>query len=179
MEQIELFYRFGVALAIGILVGLQREYALGETELELFAGIRTFALLALVGCAAALVADEMATPWPLVAALLVAGGLVIVAYYIAASDGAIGLTTEVAALLTVITGALCYWGYLALAVAAGVTMTVLLSLKQDLQKFIQRITTEDVFATLKFAIITAIVLPILPNQDYGIPPLDVLNPYQI
>lgn len=178
-DQVDLFYRFGVALAIGLLVGLQREYALGEPQRELFAGIRTFALLGLTGCTAALLAAEMDSPWPLVAVVLAGGGFLIMAYYVAAMKGEIGLTTEVAALLTLLVGALCYWGYLALAVAVGVATTVLLSLKQELQKFISRITREDVFATLKFAIITAIVLPILPNQDYGFPPLDVFNPYNI
>jgi uncharacterized membrane protein (DUF4010 family) len=43
----------------------------------------------------------------------------------------------------------------------------------------RRITREDVYATLKFAVITAIVLPLLPNQTFGPAPLDVLNPYQL
>jgi uncharacterized membrane protein (DUF4010 family) len=45
--------------------------------------------------------------------------------------------------------------------------------------FVRRITREDIYATLKFAVITAIVLPVLPNRTFGPPPLDVLNPYKI
>ncbi len=63
MGQANLFYRFGAALAIGFLVGLQREYAYGGPDREIFAGIRTFALMSLIGCTAALVSEVLDTPW--------------------------------------------------------------------------------------------------------------------
>ena len=59
MEQADLFYRFGAALAIGFLVGLQREYAHGGADEEIFAGVRTFALMGLVGCMAAMATDVL------------------------------------------------------------------------------------------------------------------------
>ena len=179
MEHAALFYRFGAALAIGFLVGLQREYAHGGSGKEIFAGERTLALMGLVGCTAAMAADVLASLWPFVGILTVMGGLIMVAYFVGAWRGGVGLTTEVAAVVTILTGALCYWGYLALAAAIAVATTVLLSLKLETDKFIQHITREDVYATLKFAVITAIVLPVLPNQTFGSPPLDVLNPYKI
>jgi len=178
MEPTALFYRFGVALAIGFLIGLQREYAHRGSE-NIFAGERTLALMGLVGCTAAMLADVLGSPWPFVGILLLMGALIAVAYFVAAWRGVVGLTTEVAALLTVLAGALCYWDYLALAVAIGVATTVLLSLKLETDTFVRRITREDVVATLKFAVITAIVLPVLPDQTFGPPPLDVLNPYKI
>jgi uncharacterized membrane protein (DUF4010 family) len=179
MEQTALFYRFGAALAIGFLVGLQREYAHGGPGKEIFAGERTFALMGLVGCVAALAADELDSPWAFVGIILAMTAPITTAYFIGAWRGAVGLTTETAALVTVLAGALCYWDYLALAVAIAVATTVLLSLKLEMDRFVQRITRDDVYATLKFAVITAIVLPVLPNQTYGPPPLDVLNPYNI
>ncbi len=179
MEQVDLFYRFGVALIIGILVGLEREYAHGGPGEESFAGVRTFALMGLVGCTAALVAEVLAAPWAFIGIILLLGAFIAVAYFVSASHGEIGLTTEVAALVTILTGALCYWGYLALAAAIAVATTVLLSLKLEMRTFVQRITREDIYATLKFAVITAIVLPVLPNRTFGPPPLDVLNPYKI
>jgi uncharacterized membrane protein (DUF4010 family) len=81
--------------------------------------------------------------------------------------------------LAVLIGALCYWGHIVLAVAIGVTTTLLLSLKLEMHRFAQQISQEDVYATLKFAVITAIVLPLLPNQSFGPPPFDALNPYRI
>ena len=174
------FYRFGAALAIGVLIGLQREYAYGGPEDELFAGVRTFALIAMLGATAALISDELASAWGFVGIVIPVGTLVVVAHSVFAwrHHGA-GLTTEMATLLTFAAGALCYWDYLALAAAIGVTTTVLLSLKPEMHAFAQQITREDVYATLKFAVITAIVLPVLPNQGLGPPPFDVLNPYQI
>jgi len=179
MGQTALFCRFGVALAIGFLVGLQREYAYGGPGREILAGERTLALMGLVGCVAAMAADVLDSPWPFATVLLVMGALITVAYFLTAQRNGVGLTTETAAVLTLIAGALCYWDYLALAVAIGVVTTVLLSLKVEMDVFVRRITREDVYATLKFAVITAIVLPVLPNQSFGPPPLDVLNPYKI
>jgi len=180
MEQTTLFYRFGAALAIGVLVGLQREHAYGSSDGELFAGVRTFALIGLLGCTAALVASELASPWGFIGIVAPMGALVVVAHFVSAwrHEGT-GLTTEIATLLTILAGALCYWDYLALAAAIAVVTTALLSLKPEMHAFAQRITREDVYATLKFAVVTVIILPVLPNQTYGWPPLDVLNPYEI
>jgi len=180
--QTTLFYRYGVSLFIGILVGLQREYSYEESEDEeedrnAFAGIRTFALLGLIGCAAANVSEIFDTTWVFVATVIVVGSQIAVAYFVTAGRGDVGMTTEVAAMSVLLTGALCYWNELLIAVALGVTITVLLSLKLELHGIAERVTRADLVATLKFAIITAIILPVLPNQTYG--PLDVLNPYGI
>lgn len=180
MNQATLFYRFGAALAMGILVGLQREYAYGGSDKELFAGVRTFPLISLLGCTGALLASELSNPWGLIGMLAPLGALVVVAHFVGAwrREG-VGLTTEMATLLTFAAGALCYWNYMALAAAISVATTVLLSLKPEMHAFAQRITREDVYATLKFAVITAIVLPLLPDRGFGPTPLDVVNPYQI
>lgn len=186
MAQHTLFYRFGVALFIGILVGLQREYAseeafesLSERHREMFAGVRTFALMALAGCTAAFAAELLASAWAFVIIVLLMGVLITVGYFITSWRGDVGMTTEIAAVVTILAGALSYWDEIALAVALGVVTTALLSLKLELHGFVERITREDILATLKFAIITAIILPVLPDQSPWPPPFDVLNPYQI
>ena len=179
MAQADLFYRFGVALAIGFLVGLQREYAHGGPEQEISAGERTLALMGLTGCAAALVADELGSPWAFVGVIVALGLLIVASYVVTSWRGDVGLTTEVATTLTVLAGALCYWNYLELAVAIAVATTVLLSLKLETDRLVQRITREDIRATLKFAVITAIVLPVLPRRSFGPPPVDVLKPYNV
>jgi uncharacterized membrane protein (DUF4010 family) len=182
MEQTALFYRFGVALFIGILVGMQRQYAedLDEGEIPAFAGVRTFALLGLVGATAALAADTLNFPWAFVGIILPVVVLITVAYVMISRRGDPGMTTEVAAVLVMLAGALAYWDQAALAVALGVTTFVLLSLKLELHRFAERITREDIQATLKFAVITAIVLPVLPNEPvWDQPPFDVLNPYRV
>ncbi len=178
MTQTDLFYRFGAALVIGTLIGLEREHS-GSERPELFAGVRTFALIALSGAAAALAAEALASPLAFIAVLLVLGLLLSIAYYVIATRNDIGLTTEMSALITFLTGALCYWDYVLLAAAVGVVTAALLSFKGEMHRFAQRITRQDIYATLKFAVISAIVLPLLPNQSFGPPPFDVLNPYRI
>lgn len=179
MAQTALFYRLGVALAIGFLIGLQREYAHGGPGREIAAGERTLALMGLVGCLAALVADELGSPWAFVGVVVPLGALITVSYFVGARQGDVGMTTEVAGLVTVLAGAMCYWGYLELAAAVAVATTVLLSLKLETDRLVQVITREDIRATLMFAVITVIVLPVLPDKGFGPAPFDVLNPYEI
>ncbi len=171
-----LFYRFGAALVIGMLIGLERERAAETRDIKLFAGVRTFSLLAIAGCVGSMLSDITGSPWPLVAVIAVLGGLMIAAYLHLSGDGS---TSEVAAFIAVLCGALCYWQYISLAAAIGVVTTILLSFKGEMHRFAHNISSEDVASTLKFAVITGVVLPILPDRGFGPPPFDVLNPYRI
>ncbi len=101
------------------------------------------------------------------------------AYFVTTGKKGHGLTTEVSAVVTVWLGALCYWEYLALAAAIGVVTTILLSFKLEMHRFAQQISSQDIYATLKFAVITTIILPVLPNESLGPAPFDVLNPHRI
>jgi uncharacterized membrane protein (DUF4010 family) len=182
MDGLDLFYRFGVALFIGVLIGLQREHTYDLEERppgESFAGVRTFALISLAGCTAALLSDLLGSALVFAAFLLLVGGLIAASYLQTAARGRIGLTTEIAAIIAAMAGALAYWDQNGLAVAVAVVVVVLLSLKLELHRFAERLTREDVLATLKFAVITAVILPVLPNRSFGPPPFDVLNPYKI
>lgn len=183
MTQANLFYRFGIALVIGVMIGLERERAAAsddrQPQRELLAGVRTFALFGLAGCLATLVTDLLASPWPFVVVMIVLGLLIAAAHLVVAWRNEVGLTTEVAAIVTILAGALCYWDYIALATAIGVTTTLLLSLKLEMHRFAHQITQEDVYATLRFAVVTLVVLPVLPNRSFGSPPFDVLNPYRL
>jgi uncharacterized membrane protein YhiD involved in acid resistance len=67
LEEPTLYFRFGVALIVGMLIGLQREYAFDVRDKELFAGMRTFALMAVTGCASAMISDLMGSPLPFLA----------------------------------------------------------------------------------------------------------------
>ena len=179
MRDADLFYRFGIALAIGFLVGLQREFSYRKAQAPASAGVRTFSLLSLSGCAAAFVAETARSPALLAVFFGVVGALVIASYLATTRSGDVGSTTEVAELITVLNGALCYWGMLQLAAAIGVATTVVLSAKLPLQKLVEKLTTEDLVATLKFGVVTAIVLPVLPREPLGPPPFDVLVPYDL
>lgn len=180
-DYIEIFYRFGVALLIGLLVGLQREYAHLQLQHEekSFGGSRTFALLALSGCTAAFLSEQMDSTLVFVVIAAIIGGLIMIAYVATVREGKIGMTTEAAAVTTMLAGAICFWGELALAAALGVTMTVLLELKLQTKTLARNITQSDVYATLTFAVITLVILPVLPSRSFGPPPFDILVPYNI
>jgi uncharacterized membrane protein (DUF4010 family) len=103
--------------------------------------------------------------------------LVLAVYALSAYRGEPGMTTEVAVLLVYLIGGLIYWDQVWLAVALGVTITGLLALRPTLHGLAARIEQEDIFATLKLAVVSAVILPLLPDQAYG--PLQVLNPFRI
>jgi len=185
MDLVHVFYRFGIALIIGFLIGLQREYAseqednLQDPEQFLFAGTRTFALMGIFGCTSAFIGEMAGTYWAAIVPMLIPGGLITVAYIMNARRGKLGMTTEMAALMTMLIGALCYWDYLVLATALGVVTMTLLTLKVQTHTLVHKLSREDLYATVKFAIITAIVLPVLPQQGYGPSPFNVLVPFNI
>ncbi|MCC6706812.1 MAG: MgtC/SapB family protein [Gammaproteobacteria bacterium] len=182
LDSITLFYRFGSALLLGMLVGLQREYASkrsSDERRELFAGTRTYALFAVLGCTAALISTVANAPLVVPAVLLVMGVIIAISYRHSVSRGHLGMTSEVAAFITLFAGALCMWGELRFAAALAVTTTVLLALKLHTRSLASRLTDEDVRATLTFAVLTLVILPVLPRHGFGPAPFDVLVPHKI
>ena len=178
-DPLALFGRFGAALAIGLLVGTQREFQHRREAGEHAAGIRTFPLIALAGGMGAYLSALFGAPAVLAVVVAVVGAMGIAAYHAAARRGDVGLTTEVALLVTALAGALCVAGSLAVATAIGVAMAVLLALKPGTRRFVGALDDEDMEAALKFAAVSALVLPILPDQTYGPPPFDVVSPFKV
>ncbi len=170
---VEGLQRLAVALLIGLLIGLDRERAEVRKARAEFAGVRTFPLVALSGALPMLFPD----PWaPLLGAgaFLAVAAIAVLSYQRTSAAGDIGATTEVAAVTTFLLGALAGVGQLVVAAAAGVAVAVLLAAKPRLEAFSRALTAEEVSAVLELAVISVIVLPLLPNQGYG--PWAVLNP---
>jgi uncharacterized membrane protein (DUF4010 family) len=168
MTTLELFQSAGVALAIGLLVGAERERAKHEQG---SAGIRTFALAALLGNVATLV--------PVVVAALTLGGVVVAvaAGYVGGHKEDRGLTSELALLVTTALGALTRYEA-GLAVAAAVATAVLLASKDRMHRFVRQTVTEQESAdALKFFVVAFIVLPLLPATAVG--PYDVWVPRRV
>ncbi|MGB7946890.1 MAG: MgtC/SapB family protein [Candidatus Binatia bacterium] len=177
MFDLDLALRFGAALGLGLLLGLERERK-RDAEL-LFGGVRTFALIALLGAVGAFMERELYQGWFVLVAFVAVGALVVVSYAMTAARGEVGITTEVTALLAFIVGALCGWNHIDVAAVATVVCLLLLTLKDYLHRLARRVELSDVEATLTFAVISVIILPLLPNETFGPPPLDVINPYKI
>jgi len=168
--------RFGAALALGVLLGLERERTKTETG---FAGVRTFGLLALAGAAAAFLDSTLDRPWLALAVFAAIAALVVVSYAVSAQHGEFGITTELSAVLAFVLGFLCVSGHVMTAAGLAVASGAVLALKEWLHRLAGRIESADVEATLKFAIVSVIILPLVPDQNYGPAPLDVINPYKI
>ena len=177
MFDLDLALRFGAALGLGLLLGLERERK-RDAEL-LFGGVRTFALIALLGAVGAFLERELNQEWLVLVAFVAVGSLVVVSYSMTAARGELGITTEITALLAFIVGALCGWSKVDVAAVVTVVCLLLLTLKDYLHRLARRVELADVEATLKFAVISLIILPLLPNAAFGPPPLDVINPYKI
>lgn len=174
----ELFYQFGLALLIGALIGLQREHAHGASG-DLFAGVRTYAIVGVIGCAAGLAALTLQAPEIFAALVLAVGGLLIAAYVLSHGRDGPGLTSEMAVLITLLCGGMVAWGYGTVATAIGVAIAVLLALKARLHGLARQLSPQDMQAALTLAAISLIVLPVLPNTPVGPAPFDVINPQKI
>ncbi len=167
-----LFQRFGIALGLGLMIGVERERGAKDA----FAGIRTFPLITLMGCAAAMLNDHFA-PWSFPFTFVILAAFVLASYVFTGSAGEPGITTEISSLLGFLYGALVWWKMTELAAALAVVTVLLLATKQPLERLSQRIGPQDLAAALQFGVITLIVLPILPDQTYD--PLEVINPREI
>ena len=171
---------FGTAILLGALIGIEREKRKAEEEeTGHIAGLRTFILLALLGAAAGWLTRDLTTPWVLAAALLIVGAVVVAGYFITARPGqdGKGLTTEVAAVIVFLLGAMIMLGYEELAIGLGVITAAVLAYKQPLHGFVEKLGWDDVYAGVRLLIATFIALPLLPNEP--IDPWGALNPYKL
>lgn len=181
METQEAYVALGVALGIGFLIGLQREQSNQADQKQSLGGVRTFPLVALAGALCTLLGK-----W------IVAIGFFAVLIPVTLSyaddlrkNSDRGVTTEIGMLVTYLLGALSTamdvgiaFGPRMLVVSGlGVIVMALLSLKGPLHTLAKRVSSEDIYATLKFLAVAVILLPLLPNRAYG--PLQVLNPFHI
>ncbi|RPI29270.1 MAG: MgtC/SapB family protein [Acidobacteria bacterium] len=171
MEPMAQFQILGISLVLGLLVGLQREV----THARL-AGFRTFPLITMFGTLCGLLGLTYG-PW--IPALGFASILVlaILGNLMAMRNGKSdpGVTTEVALILMYAVGAYLVIGPLPVGIAVAGVVAILLHLKPELHDIASRLDRTDVKAIMQFVLVTFVVLPILPNRNYG--PLAVFNPF--
>ncbi|WP_295452404.1 MgtC/SapB family protein [uncultured Thiodictyon sp.] len=173
------FYHLSVALAVGLLIGIERGWSeRDEEDGTRVAGVRTFALIGLLGGSATLVAPPLGT-WLTALGLIGLALLFATAHAIRARSRPdhIGITVPVAGLLTFVLGALAASGQVAVAAAGAVVAAVLLSAKPVLHHWLTTLQRQELAAGLQLLLLSVVVLPLLPNQGYG--PWQALNPYRI
>ncbi len=165
------FKLLGEALALGLLVGVER-YRGREPGEKKSAGVRTFTILCLLGALCSLFAA------PVLAAVTFAAvaGLVLLGYHRSPAES-LGLTTEFAALLVFWIGYLLS-GHEAAAISLGIVLTIILAAKERLHQFVREQISEAEFeATLKFLAVVLVVYPILPDREMG--PYGFFNPRHV
>lgn len=169
---IEALPQFLTSLSIGLLIGLER-----ERNPSAKAGLRTFALVALFGTLCALLAEKAQLPWLLLVGLAAVAGMIIAAYVHADhQEGDPGTTTVIALMLCYGLGVMVWFGLSKLSIMLAIGITALLYFKPELRGISQKLTRQDLVAVLQFSVLTFIVLPILPDENFG--PYNAFNPYQ-
>ena len=162
-----------ISLAIGLLIGLER-----ERNPTAKAGLRTFGLAALFGALLAVLAVKVDSAWIIAAGLLAVAALIIAAYAGTPHDQSDrGTTTQVALMLSFVYGAMIGYGYAAIVIMLSIVTTMLLYFKPELHGMSKKMERRDMLSILQFGVLSFIILPILPDQGYG--PYKVLNPQNI
>lgn len=167
------------ALAIGLLIGVERGWAQREvTEGQRIAGVRTYALLGLLGGMVGVLSLDGG------AAVVVAGLLAVTAVIVAAyvmgfriADADVGITSAIASLTTFVLAIVAGRGDIELAGAGAVMTVLLLGFKPELHGSLERINREELKAGFKLLVLSVVLLPVLPDATYG--PWNTLNPRAI
>jgi len=183
MEAYENQLSLATAIAVGLLIGMEREQSKEEGQSTSLGGIRTYPLFALVGALATML--EPASMWLPLIALLGVFALVSISYAADVRRGTTpdhGVTTEISIIGTYLLGAVStsrgviepMAHRLILVAGLGVVVAFLLSSKKRFHALAHRVSSDDLYATIKFLIVAVIVVPLLPDRDLG--PLDSINP---
>ncbi len=162
-----------LALALGFLVGLQREWSKSE-----IAGVRTFPLITLFGALAGVLSASVGG-WTVAAALLAVAAMLVFGNISRLRAGSTdpGITTEMAALVMFGVGVAVSQGMVGPAVVVTGSVAVLLQWKTELHRFVARIEEAELRAVSRLVLIGLVILPALPNREFG--PFGVLNPFEV
>lgn len=159
-------YQLVLVLFLSFLIGLEREEQKRGGK-RIFGGVRTFPLIGLMGYVMALISQG--SPAGVIAGLLVVGSFMVVSYWHKLQTSAdAGITTEVSGLVVYLVGVLVHLGMIWFACALVVVNLLLLELKVALEGLTERLEPDEITAFTKFLLLTLVVLPIVPNQDFSV-----------
>jgi uncharacterized membrane protein (DUF4010 family) len=178
MEDFDLIGRLALALAIGLLVGIERGWQARERGAgERIAGVRTFALIGLLGGVWGLLGKVVGDLGIALAGLALTV-LLLSAYVVRMRQSKdLGITTMIAALLVFALGVLAVRGDMIAAAGIAVVAVVFLESKEPLHRWLQQLQRFELAAAIRLLLISVVLLPLLPNRGFG--PGEVLNPYQL
>ncbi|UOA07001.1 MgtC/SapB family protein [Methylobacter sp. S3L5C] len=178
MTELENFKLLGIALAIGLLIGLERGWRTRDREEGMrVAGLRTYGMIGLLGGLSGILAQQV-DAYLMGFFFLGLTAVLLLAYSKSLDKFAdFSITSIIASLITFTLGALTVFGHIMLASASAVIITSLLGFKPLLHGWLKKLEQHELYATLKLLLISVVMLPILPNQGYG--PWAAFNPYHI
>jgi len=178
MTELENFKLLGIALAIGLLIGLERGWHSRDRDEGMrVAGLRTYGMISLLGGLSGILAQQ-ADPFLMGFVFLGLTLVLLLAYGKSVNKFEdFSITSIIASLITFTLGALTVFGHITLASASAVVIASLLGFKPLLHGWLKKLEQYELDATLKLLLISVVMLPILPNQGYG--PWAVFNPYHI
>ena len=167
-----------VALLLGAIIGLERGWDAREQKSgERIAGIRTFALVGLLGGISAVLAQEI-TEWAFPVLLVSVVAMAIVAYSERLEHiRNFSITGMVGMVLTFCFGAVAVAVDPVIATAAAVVTAIILNNKEEIHGWVNKLKEHELDAALKLLLISVVMLPLLPNEKMG--PGGVLNPREI
>lgn len=178
MNELESFKLLGIALAIGLLIGLERGWhTRNRDEGMRVAGLRTYGLISLLGGLWGILAKEVD---PLLMGFGFLGlTLVLLVAYRESLDKFedFSITSIIASLATFALGTLTVFGHITVACSTAVVITSLLGFKPLLHGWMTKLKQQELEATLQLLLISVVILPILPDKGYG--PWATFNPYHI
>lgn len=178
MTELESFKLLGIALAIGLLIGLERGWRTRDRDEGMrVAGIRTYGMISLLGGLSGILAQQVDAY--LMGFIFLGLTSVLLLAYSKSLDKFedFSITGTIASLITFTLGALTVFGHITLASAFAVVITSLLGFKPLLHGWLKKLEQHELNATLKLLLISVVMLPILPDQGYG--PWAAFNPYHI
>ena len=162
-----------LSLLLGALIGVQREIRKQKHNLADFAGFRTYTFITLLGFMIGFFSLGF-DGWGYVFPVALGGVFVFLGLSYWALEkqnrNQVGLISQVVALLAFMVGVLVSLGEYQISITLAIAITTILFLGSKLHIFAKSLKQEEIFATLKFAIIALIVLPLLPNRNFS--PLD-------
>ncbi|WP_322520944.1 MgtC/SapB family protein [Guyparkeria halophila] len=171
-------WHLGAAMLLGALIGLERGWSKRKEEAgSRIAGIRTHALVGLLGGLAALLSETL-TSWAFPTLLLATTAIALVAWRTRAeSVRNVSITDSVGLLIVFCLGAIALAVDLVIATAVAVVTAMILDNREEIHGLLHKLEARELDAAFKLLLITVVMLPILPNQGFG--PGGVLNPYEI
>jgi uncharacterized membrane protein (DUF4010 family) len=155
-----------LVLFLSFLVGLEREEHKAAVGHYAFGGVRTFPLIGLIGYSMAYLSGTQLVPVT-VGFVVIAGFLLLSYWHKLSASAAAGVTSEMSGLATYLVGALVYYGHFWLATALSVASLLLLELKVVLEELAVRVPGEEILTFAKFLLLSVVILPILPNREFG------------